>query len=67
MSVSDIVLSIVALRLAALLLAGVAIDSLPASPSFAPAGASRVMVQPQPRDRAREDTAAMLRDMLLHD
>lgn len=67
MSVSDIVLSIVALRLAALLLAGVAIDSLPASPSIAAASASRVTVQPQPRDRTREDAAALLRDMLLHD
>jgi hypothetical protein len=71
MTVSEVVLSIVALRLAALLLAGLILQTLPRPPAavqFAAIGAttqgsSIARPAPQPRDSADE----LLRDMLLHD
>lgn len=72
MTVSEVVLSIVALRLAGLVLAALILQALPTAPPAAVRGAAigattQGLSIAKPAPRPRETSEQLLRDMLLHD
>jgi hypothetical protein len=72
MTVSEVVLSIVALRLAALVLVGLILQALPTPPSPAVQvattdAAMQGISAAKPVLSARDGTDELVRDMLLHD